>query len=167
LSVLPASAVSSSFAEKSYTFDMDASSNSQPLPTGFTALGIFFFFGAAMALLAGCTLLWPGSALDRAWQLNPNAHMQMAPIGRKVGLLFLLLSVVLLLTGIGWLKRRRWGWVLAVIIMITELLGGLMNIYLGEYVRGLVGAVIVAALLFYMFRPAVRGVFDGGAASSI
>lgn len=85
-------------------------------PAGFTALGIFFFFGAAMALLAGCTLLWPGSALDRAWQLNPDAYKQMAPIGSRVGALFLLLSAVLLLTGIGWLKRRRWGWILAVII---------------------------------------------------
>ena len=119
-----------------------------------------------MALLAGCTLLWPGSALDRAWQLNPNAHLQMAPIGRKVGSLFLLLSLVLLLTGIGWLKRRRWAWILAVIIMITQLCGDLLNIYLGEYLRGLVGAVIVAALLFYLFHPAIRGVFEGGAASS-
>ena len=135
-------------------------------PAGFTALGIFFFFGAAMALLAGCTLLWPGSALDRAWELNPNAYQQMAPIGSRVGSLFLLLSVVLLVTGIGWLKRRRWGWILAVIIMITEFLGGLMNIYLSDYLRGLVGAVIVAALLLYLFRPAVRGVFEGGAASS-
>jgi len=140
--------------------------NSQSLPTGFTALGIFFFFGAAMALLAGCTLFWPGSALDRVWQLNPNAHTQMAPIGRKVGSLFLPLSIVLLLTGIGWLKRRRWGWIIAVIIIITELLGVLMNIYLGDYLRGLVGLIIVAALLYYLFRPAVRGVFEGGAASS-
>ena len=46
----------------------------------------------------------------------------------------------------------------------TELLSGLMNIYLGQYVRGLFGAVIVAALLYYLFRPALRGVFEGEAA---
>lgn len=142
-----------------------------PRPAGFTALGLFFFFGTAMALLAGCTLLWPGSALDRAWKLNPDAYKQMAPAGNRIGPLFLLLSAVLLLTGIGWLKRRRWGWILAVIVMITQLLGDLMNVFLGYSLRGLVGVVIVAALLFYLFRPAVRGVFErgvfeGGAASS-
>src|SRR5712692_8539447 len=45
---------------------------------GFTAVGIFLFFGAIMASLAATTLLWRGTALDRLWALNPIAYKQCA-----------------------------------------------------------------------------------------
>jgi hypothetical protein len=56
-------------------------------PPGFTSIGIFFFFGAVMAGLAATTLLWPGTALDRVWALNPTAYKQLVPLGRIVGIL--------------------------------------------------------------------------------
>src|SRR5256885_10219173 len=87
---------------------------------GMTALGIFFFFGAAMAFLAGFALFWPGTILDHLWKINPSAYAAMAPLGRMIGPLFFLLSAVIALTGISWFKRRSWGWVLAVIIMATQ-----------------------------------------------
>jgi hypothetical protein len=70
-------------------------------PKGFFALGVFFFFGSAMAAFASITLLWPGTLLDRAWALNPSAHAQMLPLGRIAGIPSLVLSIVLLLAGMG------------------------------------------------------------------
>src|SRR5450631_368169 len=67
-----------------------------PKPSGFTTIGIFLFFGAVMASLAAATLLWRGTALDRVWVFNPTAYMQLAPLGRAVGILFLLLGVALI-----------------------------------------------------------------------
>jgi len=64
-------------------------------PRGITAIGVFFVFGALMAFLAGRSLAKPGTFLDRMWVLNPHAYDELA--------------AALLLTGIGWLKRRRWG----------------------------------------------------------
>src|SRR5882762_7378155 len=78
------------------------------LPRGMTAIGIFLFFGALVASLAGITLVWRGTALDRMWTLNPRAHNELAPLGQPMGLLFLSLAVALALAGTGWLKRRRW-----------------------------------------------------------
>jgi hypothetical protein len=57
-----------------------------PKPRGFTAIGVFLFFGAVMASLAATTLLWRGTALDRLWTLNPTAYKQLAPLGRIVGI---------------------------------------------------------------------------------
>ena len=45
-----------------------------PKPRGFTAIGVFLFFGAVMASLAATTLLWRGTVLDRLWTFNPTAY---------------------------------------------------------------------------------------------
>jgi hypothetical protein len=47
---------------------------------GFTAIGIFLFFGATMASLAAITLLWRGTALDGVWALNPTAYKELTPL---------------------------------------------------------------------------------------
>jgi hypothetical protein len=131
-----------------------------PSPTGFRAIGVFFFFGAIMASLAAVTLLWPGTSLDRVWALNPRAHAQLAPFGRAIGIPFLLLAAALVAAGIGWFRRRLWGWRLAVAIIATQILGDVMNCFMGDWQRGGVGVVIAGALLFVILRPQLRIVFS-------
>ena len=80
------------------------------VPSGFAAIGVFLFFGATMASLAGISLFWRGTSLDRIWSLNPAAYRQLAPLGRTVGILFVLLGAALAAAGIGWFRRRLWGW---------------------------------------------------------
>lgn len=131
------------------------------MPRGIIAVGIFLFFGATMASLAGTTLTWPGTSLDRMWVLNPTAHKQLATFATPAGILFLLLAAILVLAGIGWFKRRLWGWKLAVAVIATQVLGDLVNFFKGDYWRGGVGFSIATALLLYLLRPAVRAVFNG------
>ena len=57
-------------------------------PAGFLPLGIFLFFAASMASLATITLGWPGTFLDRAWELNKTGHAQLAPLGRIMAVPF-------------------------------------------------------------------------------
>ncbi len=124
-------------------------------------VGIFLFVAATMAALAGTTLVWRGTVLDRMWELNPTAYSQLAPLGRGVGAAFLLLSVALATAGIGWFRRRVWGWRLAVVIIAVQVAGDLINAVRGEVVKGTTGIVIASALLIYLLRPAVRAIFDG------
>src|ERR1700680_1857235 len=93
-----------------------------PRPRGFTAIGVFLFFGAIMASLAATTLLWRGTPLDRLWVLNPMADKQLAPLGSTVGVLFLVLGAALTTAGIGWFRRRLWGWRLTVVIIGMQVL---------------------------------------------
>ena len=114
-----------------------------------------------MASLAGATLTWPGTSFDRAWAVNPTAHKQLASLGKPIGILFLLLSATLAVAGTGWSKRRLWGWRLAVAVIATQVLGDLVNLFKGDWLRGGIGFSIATALLFYFLRPAVRAVFNG------
>ena len=127
--------------------------------TGFTAIGVFLFFGAMMASFAAATLLWRGSALDRIWALNPRAYKQLAPLGRTVGILFLLLVAALATAGIGWFRRRLWGWRLAVVIIATQLLGDVVNCVRGDLLRGGIGVIIAGALLLFLVQPKIRATF--------
>jgi hypothetical protein len=128
-------------------------------PPGFAAIGVFLFFGATMASLAATTLLLPGTPLDRAWILNPTAYKQLSPLGSKVGILFLLLAVLLVLSGVGWFRRRLWGWRLVVAIIATQVLGEITNLVRGDWLRGGTGFIIASALLLYLLTPRVRAAF--------
>ena len=123
------------------------------------AVGFFLAFGACMAALAGTTLVWQGTALDRLWVLNKSAYMQLAPIGRLVGALFLVLSTTFVAAAVGWFKRHVWGWRLAVGIISTQVAGDLINLVRGDFLRGVTGVTIAGALLFYLLRPNVRTAF--------
>jgi hypothetical protein len=127
---------------------------------GFTAIGVLLLFGATMAGLAAATLLHPGTLLDDAWQLNPSAYRQLSPIGSKVGILFALLSAALVVSGIGWFRHRRWGWRLAVAIIATQVLGDIINLVRGDWLRGGIGVVIAGALLLYLLTPRLRAKFS-------
>jgi hypothetical protein len=119
-----------------------------------------------MSALAGTTLLWRGTSLDRIWALNPTAYRQLAPFGTTVGTLFLLLSGALSVAGVGWLRRRYWGWVLAVVITATQVLGDFVNLIRGDRVRGGIGFAIASALLTYLLSSKLKAIFATSQASS-
>jgi hypothetical protein len=120
---------------------------------------MFLFFGAVMASLAATTLLWRGTALDRVWALNPTAYKQLAPMGGTVGIFFSLLGAVLVAAGIGWFRRRLWGWRLAVAIIAAQVLGDAVNCVRGDWLRGGAGFIIAGALLLFLLRPRIRTTF--------
>lgn len=128
-------------------------------PPGFTAVGVFLLFAAIVASVAATTLLWRGTPVDRIWALKQKAYNQLAPLGRTVGILFLLLAAALAASGIGWFRRRLWGWRLAVVIFATQMVGDLSNVFRGDHLGGAIGFAIAGALLFYLFRPRVRACF--------
>ncbi|HEX3351445.1 MAG TPA: hypothetical protein VHS34_01385 [Terriglobales bacterium] len=129
---------------------------------GIVAFGIFLFFGATMAALAGITLIWQGTILDGIWKLNPTAYQQLAILGRSVGIAFLFLGGLMVVAGIAWFRRSRWGWRLAVAIVAVQFLGDLLNALRGDFIRGGIGTIIAGALLLYLFSAKVKKTFAGG-----
>ena len=116
-----------------------------------------------MASLAGMTLAWPGTVLDRMWRLNPRAYRELVPFGRAAGIPFLLLGSTLFVASIGWLRLRFWGWWLAAAIIATQVLGNVVNVFLGHLVEGGLGVAKSGALLLYLLRGDVRHAFGPGA----
>ena len=78
-----------------------------------------------------------------------------------MGIVFLLLSGLMAVAGIGWFRRRHWGWRLAVAIIAVQVLGDLVNFLRGDFIRGGIGIVIAGALLCYLFSGNVKKIFAG------
>lgn len=126
---------------------------------GLFAVGVFLFFGATVAVLAGASLVWPGTLLDEMWVLNPRALRRLAQISKQAGTAFLLFGIIMALAGVGWFRRRRWAWKLTIAIFAAQFLGDLINFLRGEFVGGIVGCAIAGALVAYLRRPEIRGRF--------
>jgi hypothetical protein len=137
----------------------------QTRPAGFLPIGFFFFFGSLMATYAAITLAIPGTILDRAWVLNPIAYAQLAPLGRVVAVPFAVLAATLFAAGVGWFRRRHWGWILGVSLIAMNMIGDLVNIFRGELLKGMVGVGVAGLLLVYMTR--VRHYFRAQQLSSV
>jgi len=112
-----------------------------------------------MASLAGVTLVWSGTILDRLWILNPHAYNQLSAFGTAAGIAFLSLGAILAFAGMGWRRRRFWGWALALVIVATQVLANLVNAARSDFLKGSVGFLFSGALLYFLLRPKVRAVF--------
>lgn len=116
-----------------------------------------------IALATGISLVHPGTALDRLWQLNPRAHAAFAPLGRLAGALLLLLACITAATSIGLLRRRRWAWLFAIAIFAANGLGDLTSLLFRDRMKGAAGVFIAGVFLFLLLRPRMRSFFSRSA----
>jgi len=123
-------------------------------PIGLKLLAIFFVFGACMCALTIGLLLFPGSALDSLWRLNPEAHAAFQWIGRLSILLMAIVGVVCALAAIGLARNAKWGRWLGILILAANLVGDLTNAFVRHDLRTLVGLPIAGAMIFYLARRA-------------
>src|SRR5262252_9637685 len=137
-----------------------ANPKQRPYQLAVIGIGVFLLFGCSMTVLAGTMLLWPRTALDRLWSLNPAAHKAFAPLGSFIGPLFYVLSIVLLTTAVGWFKQRIWGWRLTVAIIATQVVGDFVNLIRGDFLRGCIGLLIAGSLLIFLLRSNTRTMFQ-------
>lgn len=122
----------------------------------FIAIGLFCYFAMTMALYAAITLLHPGTFLDGLWILNPDAHRDLFPFRKPAGVMLLLIASTAAIAGYGWLRRRTWGWRLAVLGIGTQVLGDCVNLVRGDFLRGGAGLLIGGGLLLYLLSSKVK-----------
>ena len=104
-----------------------------------------------MCALTVGLLLFPGSALDSLWRLNPDARLAFDSLGYWSLVLMLTVGTACLFAAIGLWRARAWGTWLAVIILSINMLGDLTNVFVRHDYRGLIGVPVAAAMIFFLF----------------
>jgi hypothetical protein len=122
-------------------------------------LVIFFVFGATMALLAALMLLFPGSALESLWRVNPAAGVALKTMGPVGIALMIVVSAACTLSAIGLARLAQWGRLLAVGVLTINLVGDLSSALIRQDPRTLIGLPIGGAMILYLFSKRVRNSF--------
>ena len=120
------------------------------VPLGVRLLAIFFGFGTVMCALTIVLLLFPGTVLDLAWRLNPEAQRSFQSLGT---LSILLMAVVGISCGgaaIGLFRGAQWGRLLALVILWVNLTGDAANAILRHDYRALIGLPIGGLMIVYL-----------------
>ena len=129
-------------------------------PFGITGLIALFLFGTAASFLSVLSLTFPGSFLDPIWQLNPHARTGFNTMGSWAIVLMSAVCVACVFTAIGLWRGLRWGYWLAVLMLVVNLVGELANVISGIEPMAIVGIPIVLLVLVYMMRHRTRSFFS-------
>jgi len=126
-------------------------------PAGVAGLSLFFVFGTTMSGLAALMLLFPGSAIDLLWRLNPRAHQGFASMGIWAVILMIVVSAACATAALGLWRCKRWGYWTALLILSINLIGDTANALITRDWRTLFGLPIGSAMMVYLL--AKRRVF--------
>ena len=135
-------------------------------PTGVTVIAVLYFIGAAIVGLLGLLFMIGGSMLSGLAQSGGPGSALFAMGGALVGGVFLVVAVLDLILGIGFIKLQNWARIVAIIFTgIGLLLGvlGMMSMLVHLMVFALMFRLIVLAIevwiLVYLFKPHVKQAF--------
>jgi hypothetical protein len=128
------------------------------IPLGVRLLAIFFGFGTVMCALTIVLLLFPGTALDVVWWLNPEAHRSFQSLGRLSILLMAVVGITCGAATIGLFRGAWWGRVLGLGILLANVVGDAANAILRHDYRALIGIPIGGVMIVYLWRTTFRKV---------
>jgi hypothetical protein len=123
---------------------------------GITALSAFFAFGCIIALSTIIALLTPGGPLEPMWRLNPRARQEFGRLGGWALVIMFSVAGACGLASIGLWRIQRYGYVLALVLLVVNLVGDFVNVLLGTEPRAAVGIPIAAAIVAYLLSLRVR-----------
>jgi len=135
-------------------------------PTGVTILAVLYFIGAAFFALCGILFIVGGSMLSGLAHGGGPGSALFAMGGAVVGGIFLVLAVLNLAIGIGFIKLQNWARVVAIILIGIGVVFGLLS--MASLLAHFMMFVLVVRLIFlaieiwilvYLFKPHVKQAF--------
>ena len=129
-------------------------------PIGVIALVLLFAIGACASFISAVSLTFPGSFLEPIWSLNPHARAGFSRIGSAAIALMIAVCIACTFTTIGLWLGRRWGYWLAVVMLVLNLCGDVVNVITGTEPRAAIGIPIAGLILAYLLRKPMRRHFS-------
>lgn len=84
-------------------------------PATVPIVAAFLFAAAAIAAVVAASLLFPGTLLDRLWDIDKPGAAAVRALGRIAAILLLLLGAATFAAALALLQRRNWAWWFAVV----------------------------------------------------
>jgi hypothetical protein len=126
-------------------------------PTGVTILAILDLVGGVIAFLIGLFVV----ALGGSGLLAQFGYGFVSAFVVAAGVVIIIIGFLGVLLGWGMWAGKEWAWLLAVILYALGALSSLASLATGSF-SSIVGLVIYALLLWYLWRPHVKAYFGKG-----
>lgn len=124
-------------------------------PTGITVLALLNFIGGGLAILLGIVFIALGPYMS---ELTHGLPALLSLLVGVLGIVFLVAGLIGLVVGWGLWTGKEWSWWLTVVLEALGLVSGLAGIVMGDP-TSLIGLLIAALILWYMFKPHVKDFF--------
>lgn len=130
-------------------------------PTGVTILAIIQILGGILSLLVGVSGLFFGGLIVAAGDGQPASEVAtMGPILVGASIAALISGIIGLIAGFGLFTLKGWGWTLAIVFSVLNILNNLVSVFQGRNVAGaIVGIVISGLILYYLNQSNVKRAF--------
>jgi len=115
-------------------------------PIGVTILGVLWILGGLLMMVSG----FVGGTLLSIEGLGG--------LGAAMGVIFLVIGIIDLLLGVGCFLAWSWVWIVGIIFSVIGILIGLVSLVTSG-LGALVGIIIAAIILWYLFQPQVKAYF--------
>lgn len=94
-----------------------------------------------------------------AWAVNPTGHAGLLSLGPVAIVGMAALSVTMVVTAVGLLKRRRWAWWVAVVGLAVNATGDLATAIATGETQTLIGVPVAGLIVWWLTRREVRSRF--------
>jgi hypothetical protein len=132
-------------------------------PKAIAIIASFLFTAAAIAVVVGLALLFPGGLLDWLAQFNKPGMAAFKWMGRWSGVFLLALACGVASAAIGMLRASKWAWWFAIALFAVDGCGDLVSAFVTrEWLRSALGIAVSAAFLIALERADVRRYFISG-----
>lgn len=129
----------------------------RPLPIAIKVMVAFFAFGTLACSVTVAALLFPHSALDSVWRLNPEARLGLQQMGARLAVILMAtVGTGCALAAIGLARGREWGRRLAMVILAVNLIGDTVNAVARHDPRTLIGLPIGGAMIWLLAARQMR-----------
>jgi hypothetical protein len=128
-----------------------------PRPTGVAVLAILDFLAGILALLGGVFI----AALGGSGLLALYGYGFFSGFVAVVGGFVIIIGIFAIIVGWGMWSGKEWAWILAIILYALGALSSVISLA-GGNLGSVVGLLIDALLLWYLFRPHVKAFFGRG-----
>lgn len=115
-------------------------------PSGLLAIALLVTIGAILGILEGVLGLI-------------GALAEGAPLWGTYSGILLAVSIIELVVGFGLWTLKGWAWTAAIVVVILRVIAGVVSLALSITISPLVALVVHAIVLWYLFRPNVKGAF--------
>jgi len=129
-------------------------------PTGVTILAVLQLIGSALTLLMGISVVFLGGIIFASGVVTetPEAGGGGAVIS-GLGMVALILGVIGLIAGYGLFALKGWGWWLAILWTVLNIIHGIVTFFQDGIVISILSLVISGLILYYLNKSNVKRAF--------